>query len=219
MWKHYECENLTPIEDNIWDFNAMCFCCHILRCFVFLSPSSGVSSKYRKENAWHVPCSKSLWLWQATPTPGSQHVSTGTMQPACLAFSCNLSKGSMPSCYNFRGCASTILINFTFGHFSRMLCNKYTTQQIFFVIHLNSWHQRIQENFCRNNFVTLWMVYFVNCHKHCLCVKMQIYISLFNIFLSFILNHPHPQNPNKNPRKISGCYSLRRANTQVDHNR
>lgn len=41
--------------------------------------------------------------------------------------------------------------------------------RFFFIIHLHSWCQRTQENFCHNNFVIWQMMYFC---KHCLCVKI-----------------------------------------------
>lgn len=60
---------------------------------------------------------------------------------------------------------------------------------------------RIQENFCQNNFVMHWMIYFVNRRKHRLCVKIQSYVPLLEIFFSFILKKTKPKTQTKPPQK------------------
>lgn len=78
-----------------------------------------------------------------------------------------------------------------------MLCNKYTMQQNYFLIHLHSWHRRIQDKFCQSSFLTDWMMYFMNSRKRCLCVTMQNYVPLLEF--SFILKKKTTPNPKHAP--------------------
>lgn len=94
-----------------------------------------------------------------------------------------------------------------------MLCNKYTTQQNYFLIHLHSWRRRIREKFCQSNFATDWMIYFVNSRKRCLCVTMQNYVPLLEIFFSFILKKTHSKPWTPPPTPNVQMFSLKRVNS------
>lgn len=145
------------------------FCCHLLGSF------PDTESKCSTHTLFQV-----FVTWQTTSTTFPQHSPTWL----CLAIHLNIlflhlkiSEYVLPPFWH----TSWLVISLVF-------CNKYTTQQNFFIINLHSWHQRIQENFCHNNFVIHWIIYFC---KHWLYVKIQNYIPLLEpSFLLWSLKKP-----------------------------
>lgn len=157
------------------------FCCHLLGSF------PNIDSKCSTHTLFQV-----FVTWQTTSTTFPQHSPTWL----CLAIHLNIfflhlkiSEYVLPPFWHTSWLVFSLICSVI-----NILHNK-----IFFIINLHSWHQRIQENSCHDNFVIHWIIYFC---KHRLRVKIQNYVPLSEpSFLLWSLKNPTKTKPKQNTVK------------------